>query len=140
VPEPLDPHPANDAEQERHREAHDRGDPFLSYRNGRGALVVLSLTETWSGLTIGRGSGADIGLWWDREVSAMHAQLERLGTDWVLADDGLSRNGSFVNGERVAGRRRLCHGDELRFGRTSMVFSSPLNDVPDATIVPSAAP
>ena len=33
----------------------------------------------------------------------MHAELERVGEEWTLADDGLSRNGSFVNGERVVG-------------------------------------
>ena len=39
----------------------------------------------------------------DPEVSRVHAELERLGDDWTVADDGLSRNGSFVNGERVVG-------------------------------------
>jgi DNA-binding CsgD family transcriptional regulator len=40
-------------------------------------------------------------------------------------DDGLSRNGSFLNGERILGRRRLADGDVIRLGRTSMVFRSP---------------
>ena len=56
----------------------------------------------------------------------MHASLERLGDDWVLVDDGLSRNGSFVNGERMRGRRRLYDGDELRFGQTQVSFHAPL--------------
>ena len=34
-------------------------------------------------------------------------------------DDGLSRNGTFVNGERLSGRRRLTDGDTLRFGGTT---------------------
>ena len=55
----------------------------------------------------------------------MHAELERVGEEWALADDGLSRNGSFVNGERVAGRRRLDDGDALRFGDTPVLYRAP---------------
>ena len=33
----------------------------------------------------------------------MHAELIRMGADWILCDDGLSHNGTFVNGERVRG-------------------------------------
>ena len=46
----------------------------------------------------------------------MHALLERLHEEWSAVDDGGSRNGSFVNGERVDGRRRLRDGDVLRVG------------------------
>ena len=46
-------------------------------------------------------------------------------SEWTLADDGLSRNGSFVNGERVAGRRRLRDGDELLFGETMVLYRAP---------------
>lgn len=42
-----------------------------------------------------------------------------------MIDDGLSRNGTFVNGERVVGRRRLRERDELRLGTTVVVFRSP---------------
>ena len=37
----------------------------------------------------------------------MHAALERVGDAWALIDDGLSHNGTWVNGERLIGRRRL---------------------------------
>ena len=69
---------------------------------------------------------AEISLRWDPEVSTIHAQLERVGDDWALVDDGLSRNGSFINGERMVGRRRLHNGDRLRFGRTPLSFHAPL--------------
>ena len=62
---------------------------------------------------------------WDSEVSRLHSTIERVGADWVLIDDGLSRNGSFVNEEKVVGRRRLRDGDVLRFGRTTAVFRRP---------------
>jgi pSer/pThr/pTyr-binding forkhead associated (FHA) protein len=76
---------------------------------------------------------ADLMLSWDAQVSAVHTELQRLADDWVLVDDGLSRNGSFVNGERVSGRRRLTGGDELRFGRTVVVFRSPFPAVEQDT-------
>jgi pSer/pThr/pTyr-binding forkhead associated (FHA) protein len=58
-------------------------------------------------------------------VSRSHAQLERVSSDWMLVDDGLSRNGSHVNGERILGRRRLSDGDVVRVGRTTIVFRAP---------------
>ena len=60
------------------------------------------------------------------KVSRVHATLERAGPAWTVVDDGLSANGSFCNGERVQGRRRLADGDELRFGRTAIVFREPV--------------
>ena len=73
-------------------------------------------------ITVGRGADCDVALGWDREVSRLHAQLERVGAHWVLVDDGLSRNGSFVNGERVVGRRALRDGDRLVFGETPVIY------------------
>ena len=43
----------------------------------------------------------------------------------MLCDDGLSRNGTFVNGARVSGRRRLCRGDILTVGETAIAYWSP---------------
>ncbi len=57
---------------------------------------------------------------------ALHAELERIGEHWTVSDDGLSRNGTHVNGERVVGRRRLHDGDVVRFGRTAAIFRQPL--------------
>jgi len=76
-------------------------------------------------LTVGRGEHNAIALDWDPEVSRTHAQLELVGDEWTLVDDGLSRNGSFVNGERVAGRRRLADGDVVLVGQTSLLFRAP---------------
>ena len=41
------------------------------------------------------------------------------------ADDGLSRNGTWVNEERVTARRRLRDGDVVRVGGTSLAFCAP---------------
>jgi pSer/pThr/pTyr-binding forkhead associated (FHA) protein len=79
-------------------------------------------------------------LGWDAEVSRVHAQLEPVGRDWVLVDDGLSRNGTFVNGERTAGRRRLRDGDRICFGETVVRFQAPLQEESRSTAaVPSAS-
>jgi pSer/pThr/pTyr-binding forkhead associated (FHA) protein len=76
-------------------------------------------------VAIGRSAGADVALVWDTEVSRLHVELERLGDEWTAADDGLSRNGSFVNGQRISGRHRLRDGDVLRVGRTQIAFRVP---------------
>ena len=93
----------------------------LIYRDADAALQVVVLGSL-SGLTIGRGSGCDLRLPWDEKVSRLHAQLDRVGADWTVVDDGLSRNGTFLNGERISGRRRLRDGDTLVLGDTSLSF------------------
>ena len=67
-----------------------------------------------------------------------HAELEYVGGQWALADDGLSRNGTFVNGQPVRGRRRLRDGDCLRLGQTVLAFAAPLLPGADATLPASA--
>ena len=83
---------------------------------------MTNLTAAASRLTVGRGPTSDVRLGWDGEVSRLHAELERIGQDWILVDDGLSRNGTFVNGTRIAGRRRLRDGDELLVGSTTITY------------------
>jgi pSer/pThr/pTyr-binding forkhead associated (FHA) protein len=121
-------------------EAERRLKPFLVYRDGGGAQAVRDLGES-ERLSVGRAEACDLVLDFDSEVSSLHAELERIGSDWVVIDDGLSRNGTFVGAERVSGRRRLLDGDALRFGRTVVVFRSPdatheqtatADDAPDA--------
>ncbi len=73
-------------------------------------------------VTIGRSPQADLALRWDAEVSRLHASIEYLGAHWTIVDDGLSRNGTFVNGERVVGRRRLMAGDKIRVGTSLVSF------------------
>ena len=64
--------------------------------------------------TVGRGQGADIRLD-DPSVSRLHAELVRRGPYVYVADFGLSRHGTRVNGRPVA-RRVLDEGDVLSFG------------------------
>jgi pSer/pThr/pTyr-binding forkhead associated (FHA) protein len=104
--------------------AERRGVPFIVYLDGDGRQRLLDLGEHGRALSIGRGETNDVALGWDAEVSRVHAMLEPVGAEWTLVDDGLSRNGSFVNGERVRGRRRLVDGDMIGVGRTLLFFAA----------------
>jgi hypothetical protein len=98
------------------------GAPFLWWRDGTGELCVLVLAGDRARVTIGRREHSEVPLTWDQEVSRAHALLERVGEDWTVVDDGLSRNGSFVNGSRVHGRQRLDDRDRMCFGNTHVVY------------------
>jgi pSer/pThr/pTyr-binding forkhead associated (FHA) protein len=71
---------------------------------------------------------------WDPQVSGLHAQLQSAAGQWVVVDDGLSRNGTFVNGERVLGQRRLEDGDQLEVGRTLLIFRGPEPGRPETSV------
>jgi SARP family transcriptional regulator, regulator of embCAB operon len=98
------------------------GRPFLLVHEGGGDQRVIALDPARSPLTIGRRPANDISLEWDAEVSRVHARLEHRDGGWELVDDGLSRNGSFVDGERVLQRRRLQDAQILRLGRTVLIY------------------
>jgi len=117
------------AEVKARLDAERRGEPFLLYRDGGGAQVIVPLTGP---LSVGRRREREIALTWDSEVSRLHAELQPAGPDWTVVDDGLSRNGTYVNGERVNGRRRLRDGDRIVFGETPVTFRAP-RDAADST-------
>ena len=100
------------------------GAPLLIYRDAD-VQRIAQIKEDRGALWIGRSPSADVSLPEDSEVSKLHAQVEHVGSDCTLVDDGLSRNGSFVNEERISGRRMLRDGDVIRVGRTRIGFRSP---------------
>jgi pSer/pThr/pTyr-binding forkhead associated (FHA) protein len=128
---PLAAHAATPTELRERIEAERAGSPFLVLRDGAGAQRLFVLDPSSKRVTVGRSAGNDVALEWDTEVSRLHAELERLGDEWTAADDGLSRNGSFVNGQRISGRHRLRDGDVLRVGRTQIAFRVP--ESPDSS-------
>jgi pSer/pThr/pTyr-binding forkhead associated (FHA) protein len=123
---PIGSHLSTPAELKERIEAERRGAPFLVYRDAAGGQVLVELEARRTRYTVGRRADSDLALDWDREVSRLHAQLESVGQEWMLVDDGLSRNGSFVNGQRVTGRQRLQDGDRLCFGATLVLYRAPM--------------
>lgn len=122
---PLGRHAATPAELKERLLAERRGEPFLVWRRDSGGQQLFPLHPGLQRVTIGRGPSNDISLSWDTEVSRVHAELERLGGEWTLVDDGLSRNGTWINGERIGGRHRLRDGDVVQVGQTLFAFRVP---------------
>ena len=96
-------------------------------------------------LTIGRDSTNEIVIN-DAEVSRRHARLTFQGGKYVLEDLG-STNGTFVNGQRLAGPRVLKAGEVVSFGeQIVLVFEATNIDVgatmvsPRASVIPAAPP
>ena len=133
--DPLKPHTATPAELRDRLAAERRGAPFVVYRDERGEQAIVTLDGERR--SVGRAAGNDVPLPWDDEVSRLHAELEMIAGEWTVADDGLSRNGTFVNELRIAGRHRLRDGDVMRVGRTRIAFRRP---AADESIAPTRAP
>jgi pSer/pThr/pTyr-binding forkhead associated (FHA) protein len=123
-------------ELEERRAAERIGAPFLVYRDGAGRQQIFSLAERLDGITVGRRDEADISVPWDPEMSRLHAELVCLAGEWLVSDDGLSQNGTWVNGMRLFGRRRLADGDLVRIGRTVFEYRDPKPVGADPTLVP----
>jgi hypothetical protein len=128
------PHPASGAELERVIQAERDGLPFLLWRDSVGSLELRVLPGDGRRVTVGRRPENDLCLSWDEEVSRVHAEFEPIGGEWTVSDDGLSKNGTYLNASRIGTRRRLTDGDVMRFGGTLVVFRLPR----DPTIIGTA--
>jgi hypothetical protein len=71
--------------------------------------------------TIGRVDGNAVVLN-DSSVSSKHARILRT-PDGFVVEDLKSRNGTFVNGERVTEKRLLLDGDLIRLGKVIVTFN-----------------
>jgi FHA domain len=72
-------------------------------------------------ITMGRGGQNDVAIDGDEFASARHARFEPR-SDGVWVQDLGSTNGTFVNGVRLDGVRRLVPGDIVRVGETELRF------------------
>jgi predicted component of type VI protein secretion system len=113
--------------------------PFLVVRSADGDLRVIALAVDVKTLTVGRRAEMDVSIGWDAEVSGLHAELQAFSGEWTIVDDGLSTNGTYVNGNRVRGRQRLRDGDRVRVGKTLLVYRS-VESVPVPRTVPTGEP
>lgn len=72
---------------------------------------------------LGRGQGASIELD-DPDVSRRHAQVE-ITPDRIVVEDLESKNGVYVEGTRIQGKRRLSHGDRFDIGGITLEVDHP---------------
>lgn len=86
-------------------------------------------------LTIGRDSNNGVAIN-DAEVSRKHSRLTFQGGKYVLEDLG-STNGTFVNGQRLAGPVVLKAGDVVSLGEQIVLMYDAINMDPGATIAVS---
>lgn len=94
---------------------------YLEFWGPEGRELVALEAER---LTLGNDASNDLALTGDGAVSRLHAVIERFAAGWSIRDLG-SRNGTFVNGERITGDHALHPGDEVRVGRTSVALRGP---------------
>lgn len=121
---PLSPHLATPVELRERLRAERSGGAFLVYRDEEGGQRLVTLVDR-GGVTIGRECDCDICIDWDPLVSGLHAEIRAAGGRWLIVDDGLSRNGTYLNEQRVVGRRRLRDLDQVRVGSVVLVFRDP---------------
>lgn len=131
---PLAAHAASPAELRDRIETERHGRPFLVLREAGGPQRIVELSDS-ARVSIGRGASNDVALELDTEVSRLHAELERIADEWTVSDDGLSRNGTYVNGSRISGRHRLRDGDVVRVGRTVIAYRRPETEDSRPTVV-----
>lgn len=89
-------------------------------------LISLSKNETLQlrrrHTTIGRSVENDIVLTDDDRVSRNHAEIVRQGNQLMLMDCG-SRNGVWLNHQRITEAMQLKTGDRIRIGRQEFLFT-----------------
>jgi FHA domain len=122
---PLRVHVVTAAELAARNAAARRGTPFLLYLDSDGHQVIVDLAAAGPRVVIGRHPDNDVCLDWDPSVSRAHARLERMGAHWTVVDDGLSRHGTYLHGERIDGRRRLADRDLIGIGACVLAFCDP---------------
>ncbi len=94
---------------------------------GRGYILVFERGASWvfelptSGeIVVGRGDAAELRLR-DNAVSRRHATIRIVDTTVVLTDLG-SHNGSYINGQKLVGERKIVSGDSLAICSATLVL------------------
>lgn len=83
-------------------------------------LPLKEIELTGDSKTIGREPGNDVVVE-NLLVSGYHARIDQAGKEYVLTDLQ-SKNGTFVNGERVTSTK-LKNGDQILIGKHTLVFT-----------------
>lgn len=112
-----------------HMDAHAAGtdsvsshETFIQQRESTTGLVQLGRIprNTKQTLIIGRGSDADIQLS-SPAASRRHASLQADQPEWTIRDLN-SKNGTFLNGKRIASPQRLRAGDIIQIASFRLVY------------------
>jgi hypothetical protein len=120
--DPLARHSLSASELKALMEAERAGEAFLAFRDGQGQLRFYSAHDRGETSTLGRRTETDLPISWDEEVSGLHAELHHVAGEWTIVDDGLSTNGTYVDGQRITARQRLRDGSRIRVGRTTLAY------------------
>ena len=91
----------------------------LSLVRGRGTKKEIDISDV---VTIGRDERNTLGLFKDGAIEQHHAEVRKEDGRYIV-EDNTSAAGTFVNRQRVAGRRELRDGDVIEIGETRIVFS-----------------
>ncbi len=87
--------------------------------------------EVETELMIGRAAEGEGTLGGDQELSRHHARITRANGVLTIEDLG-STNGTYVNGERIAGPRQLRQGDSIVVGGTTIGVHAAQSEPADA--------
>ena len=98
--------------------------PKLTLLLGRRTLQAYDFKQP--SIIIGRDSDADV-LIDNPSVSRRHAEIRLGDGGWVVEDLG-SSNGTFIGGTKIQGPHSLGLGDEIGFGKFSIVFGKVLGE------------
>lgn len=109
--------------------------PKMTLLIGRKAMQVYDLNK--DSILIGREDDVDIVID-NPSVSRKHAQVRKEGAGWVVEDLG-SSNGTFLHGGKITGARELKEGDEIGFGKFSVVFGKAVGDMVEQVAAKPAA-
>jgi ABC-type multidrug transport system ATPase subunit len=111
------------------------GDYKLIHKEGSASPKEYELTKPE--VIIGRDPTVDL-TFPSPAVSRRHARLTREGEGYFLEDLG-SSNGTYINGERLLGRRLLNSGDQIDLGKAITIkYQTPIDIESQQTAVVSA--
>jgi hypothetical protein len=112
--------------------------PKLTLLLGRRTMQAYDFKQM--SIIVGRDEGADV-LIDNPSVSRRHAEIRLTDDGWVVEDLG-SSNGTYFQGQKISGAQALALGDEIGFGKFSIVFGKALGEgeVPVAKPSPMADP
>jgi len=106
----------------------------IRHTAGSKSNQVEEIDFSKSSLTIGRATGSDIQFDPERDsiVSREHGKIEKTGTDplkFTITDNN-SRNGIYVNRNKVNGSVQLEPGDQVQLGTNGPVFTFDIHPRP----------